>query len=39
MNDLKPGYEKYINIHCCCERVGAQVVLVQLKMNFSKIRL
>lgn len=40
MNDLKPCYEKSFTIHCCCDRlVGAQVVLVQLKIEFQQNQL
>lgn len=35
----RTGYEKPITIHCYCKRICAQVVLLQLKIEFQQNQL
>jgi len=39
MDDLKPGYQRSFTIHCYCERVCAQGVLLQLTIEFQQNQL
>jgi len=39
MDELKPCYEQNTPIHCYCERVLAQIVLLQLKIEYQQNQL